>query len=283
MITAVVANDVDTYPTLTYAWASSVGSVERKLFALDRYSGRILLIGSLDHEQTQSYKLNIVVSDSEHTAYTELSIMITDDNDNAPIFDRPYYTFIMTGLLRKLTRLKRIRIFNHFVVLTENGFGESSMQVIATDLDSGLNGQIKYGIVDDVSGFRIDQQTGVITANRLKFDQKLLQKVSAVLNLKFKQNIKNKSNHNLIFFPQGIIDLLISATDQGTPSLSTVVSVRANICNSMHSNTVKFAQNEFRYEHFFFDKNNEINEILTRFFNILEYRFERTSLWENRS
>lgn len=60
---------------------------------------------------------------------------------------------------------------------TENVYGESSMQVLAKDLDSGLNGQIKYGLVNDLNGFRIDQQTGVITANRLKFDQKFLQKV----------------------------------------------------------------------------------------------------------
>lgn len=60
---------------------------------------------------------------------------------------------------------------------TENVYGESSMQVLAKDLDSGLNGQIKYGLVNDLNGFRIDQQTGIITVNRLKFDQRLLQKV----------------------------------------------------------------------------------------------------------
>lgn len=64
------------------------------------------------------------------------------------------------------------------LMYTENVHGESSMKVLAKDLDSGLNGQIKYGLVNDLSGFRIDQQTGVITANRLKFDQKLLQKVT---------------------------------------------------------------------------------------------------------
>ncbi|KAF0763784.1 protein dachsous [Aphis craccivora] len=198
MITTVVANDVDTYPTLTYSWAPSVGIVERKLFALDRYSGRVSLIGSLDYEQTRTYRLGVVVSDSEHTASTELTVMVTDDNDNPPLFDRPYYTFTMT----------------------ENVYGESSMKVLAKDLDSGLNGQIKYGLVNDLSGFRIDQQTGVITANRLKFDQKLLQK--------------------------GFVDLLVSATDLGTPSLSTIIAVRANIQNTAHSNTVKFTQNEFR-------------------------------------
>lgn len=52
------------------------------------------------------------------------------------------------------------------------------MQVTAKDLDSGLNGQIKYALVNELNGFRIDQQTGVITANRAKFDQKILQKVS---------------------------------------------------------------------------------------------------------
>lgn len=51
------------------------------------------------------------------------------------------------------------------------------MQVVAKDLDSGLNGQIKYGLVNELNGFRIDQQTGFITANRLKFDQKLMEKV----------------------------------------------------------------------------------------------------------
>lgn len=98
MITTVVANDVDTYPTLTYGWTSSVGLAERKLFALDRYSGRISLIGNLDYELTKTYHLGIIVSDSEHTSSTELSIVVTDDNDNPPVFDRPYYTFTMTGL-----------------------------------------------------------------------------------------------------------------------------------------------------------------------------------------
>lgn len=97
VITTVVANDVDTYPTLTYSWAPTVGPTERKLFALDRYSGRVSLIGGLDYERAQSYRLAVVVSDSVHTASTELSIAVTDDNDNPPVFDRPYYTFVMTG------------------------------------------------------------------------------------------------------------------------------------------------------------------------------------------
>jgi len=98
VIATVVANDVDTYPTLTYSWAASVGAVERRLFALDRYSGRVSLIGGLDYEQTRAYRLGVVVSDSEHTAATELSVAVTDDNDNAPAFDRAHYAFAMTGL-----------------------------------------------------------------------------------------------------------------------------------------------------------------------------------------
>lgn len=97
VITTVVANDVDSYPTLTYSWASSVELADRKLFALDRYSGRVSLIGNLDYEQIRTYRLGVVVSDSEHTASTELNIVVTDDNDNPPVFEHPYYTFTMTG------------------------------------------------------------------------------------------------------------------------------------------------------------------------------------------
>lgn len=183
MITTVVANDVDTYPTLTYSWAPSVGQTERKLFALDRYSGRVSLIGSLDYEHTRAYRLGVIVSDSEHTASTELSVTVTDDNDNPPVFDRPYYTFTMTG-----TRVDgnsrwadaRTEVLIDLLLCAENVYGESSMQVVARDADSGPNGQIKYTLANDLSGFRIDQQTGVITANRLKFDQKLLQKVNEI-------------------------------------------------------------------------------------------------------
>lgn len=110
VITTVVANDVDTYPTLTYSWASSVGAVERKLFALDRYSGRVSLIGNLDYEHARAYRLGVIVSDSEHTASTELSIMVTDDNDNPPVFDRPYYTFTMTGWFARRIMIKIIII-----------------------------------------------------------------------------------------------------------------------------------------------------------------------------
>jgi len=52
------------------------------------------------------------------------------------------------------------------------------MQVVAKDVDSGPNGLIRYTLVNDINGFRIDQHSGVITANRLKFDQQLLQKVN---------------------------------------------------------------------------------------------------------
>lgn len=129
MITTVVANDVDTYPTLTYSWSTSVGLTERKIFALDRYSGRVSLIGSLDYEQARAYRLGIIVSDSEHTASTELSIMITDDNDNPPVFDRPYYTFTMIGLYFLIYSMLDIELieqrFNRFCLRVQKTFMEN--------------------------------------------------------------------------------------------------------------------------------------------------------------
>lgn len=73
------------------------------------------------------------------------------------------------------------------------------MQVIAKDLDSGPNGQIKYTLANDLNGFRIDQQTGVITANRLKFDQKLIQKVrEQILRFFFNRTTNIKCIHFIL-------------------------------------------------------------------------------------
>ncbi|XP_050541407.1 protein dachsous [Daktulosphaira vitifoliae] len=197
-VTTVIANDVDSHPTLIYSWANTVNVADRKMFALDRYNGRILLISNLDYEKTQTYHLGIVVSDSVHTAQTELTIEVIDDNDNTPVFDRSHYTF----------------------TLMENTHGESSMQVHATDLDSGLNSQVRYAFVNDLNGFRIDQETGIITSDRLMFDQSLTK--------------------------MGYTNLLVTATDQGTPQKSTIVAVLIKINNEINSNFIKFVQNEYR-------------------------------------
>ena len=103
----------------------------------------------LDRETTALYVLNIVATDSgtmdavRSTTHV-LTVTITDDNDNAPVFSPTYY----------------------FVSISENAaVGTTVTSVTATDADSSTAGTITYGIASGNSGnvFRVDKfvSTGV--------------------------------------------------------------------------------------------------------------------------
>ena len=92
VLTSVTANDVDTNPTLTYFLTK-----ETNEFSIDRFSGKIILGKKLDYENKKEYNLAIMASDTAHTAQTSLMIRVTDVNDNAPIFSKPYYQVVLTG------------------------------------------------------------------------------------------------------------------------------------------------------------------------------------------
>lgn len=98
MLTTVSANDVDTNPTLIYYFAEeNVDEDINKIFAIDRFSGKIILKMHLDYELREEYQLRITASDSAHKAYTTLTIRVTDINDNAPIFQQPAYHTSLPG------------------------------------------------------------------------------------------------------------------------------------------------------------------------------------------
>lgn len=94
VLTTVSANDVDTNPALIYSFADE--DVD-DTFAIDRFSGRIVLKRHLDYETKQEYGLKIAASDTSHIAYTTLSIRVTDVNDNAPVFQQPAYHISLPG------------------------------------------------------------------------------------------------------------------------------------------------------------------------------------------
>lgn len=75
-------------------------------FAIDRFSGRIVLKRSLDYETRQEYGLKISASDTAHIAYTTLSIRVTDVNDNPPLFHQPAYHISLPGELIWLSLIK---------------------------------------------------------------------------------------------------------------------------------------------------------------------------------
>ncbi|KAM4836847.1 protocadherin Fat 1 isoform 5-T5 [Thomomys bottae] len=122
-----------------------------EFFVIDRQSGRLKLEKSLDHETTKWYQFSILArcthDDYEVVASVDVSIQVKDANDNSPVLEsNPYEAFIVENLPG----------------------GSKVIQVRASDLDSGANGQIMYSLdqsqsVDVIESFAINVETGWIT------------------------------------------------------------------------------------------------------------------------
>nr|XP_033796923.1 protocadherin-23 isoform X2 [Geotrypetes seraphini] len=137
IVTCISANDVDLSSTLSYSFTED-GNPGMK-FAIDWYSGLIILVKPLDFEETTSYQLWIRASDSVHKEETNLTIQVLDVNDNPPVFMQDSYQIAVPELTPS----------NTFI-----------LTVSAKDQDSKLNGIISYKILSLSKGFWIDPNNG---------------------------------------------------------------------------------------------------------------------------
>ncbi|KAG8311195.1 condensed mesenchymal cell proliferation [Homalodisca vitripennis] len=189
VITTVSANDVDTNPALTYSLQEDP-KVEG-VFSIDRFSGKVILRRPLDYESRQEYRLKITASDTAHTAVTVLTVKVTDDNDNPPIFSQSSYK---ANLLDS---------------------SEMGLMVNATDKDSGVNADVRYSLLTPVRGFTVDERTGSVQVNR-----------------------------SAVALGSPWQDLVVVASDCGTPQLSSTAAVRV-LVNSAGSGNI-LGHHQFR-------------------------------------
>lgn len=159
VITTISANDVDTYPALTYRFIDDNDTAMKRndltMFAIDRYSGKVVLKKPLDYEQQQEYILDVAASDTAHEAKTRLTFRVTDENDNPPIFQQSTYS----ALLPDQDQLPSV----DYELLTVN----------ATDNDADINAKIRYSIEPSVTGFTINEITGTIYVNSSLVDKQI--------------------------------------------------------------------------------------------------------------
>ncbi|XP_069510304.1 protocadherin alpha-5-like isoform X10 [Ambystoma mexicanum] len=110
----------------------------------------ITLTKPLDREVQAVHTLVLTAVDGgnpKRSGSTNITVNVIDTNDNAPAFDRAVYS----------------------VKLTENvPLGTSVLQLSATDLDEGLNGEVQYFFDEGISMntqnmFKLDETTGVIS------------------------------------------------------------------------------------------------------------------------
>ncbi len=114
---------------------------------------KVVSHGILDREGQTEFNLAILCQDSgvpPLISVKHLRVIITDANDNAPVFVQALYE----------------------AELTENNYiGAFITQVNATDKDQGRNAEIRYSLHPDAGdGFQVDATSGVITA-RSVFDR----------------------------------------------------------------------------------------------------------------
>ncbi|XP_075712325.1 protocadherin-1 isoform X6 [Rhinoderma darwinii] len=149
------ATDRDSGANGVASYELIVGPEAHELFGLqvaedqDEKQPQLIVMGSLDREQRDSYDLTIKVQDGGKTPRASsalLRISILDTNDNAPKFEKMAYE----------------------AVLSENSpMGHSVLQVKANDSDQGANAEIDYAFHQASDTVRrllhLDRSTGLIT------------------------------------------------------------------------------------------------------------------------
>ncbi|OQV12981.1 Protein dachsous [Hypsibius exemplaris] len=177
VIFAVAANDVDANTEMAYSMPGSAN----KTFTVNPQNGNIAVATPLDREKQSRYILTIQASDKVHTTRTNLTVIVKDENDNAPVFSKAKYEVSVAEMTPA---------------------GTAILTLPATDADEGENGRIRYTIrIAPVSGFAINEQTGVITTT--------------------KPVVFEPNNPPLI--------LAVSAEDHGSPKLSSLAEVQIRV------------------------------------------------------
>uniref|UniRef100_A0A8C2Q903 Protocadherin Fat 4 n=1 Tax=Cyprinus carpio TaxID=7962 RepID=A0A8C2Q903_CYPCA len=137
-VTRVTTTDEDAGANAISRYSISDASLP---FIIHPSTGDITISRPLNREDTNHYIANVSAHDSGWTVSTDVTIFVTDVNDNAPRFSKPSY-------------------YLDYPELTE--VGSIVTQVSATDPDEGFNGKIFYFIRSQTEYFRINSSSGEI-------------------------------------------------------------------------------------------------------------------------
>ena len=161
---------------------------------------KVVTAGVLDREAKPFYELILTCHDKgqkPNLVVQNISVQVADVNDNAPLFNMKLYP----------ATLRENNYVNDFIT-----------QLNATDLDEGLNGEVRYSVHGDGGGlFIVHPTTGEITASAV-FDYEQIQ------HLNFR----------------------VLAHDLGTPSLTTTATVSLGIID-LNDEPPKFSHSSYTF------------------------------------
>ncbi|CAL8351640.1 unnamed protein product [Lota lota] len=149
VITQVTGNDVDSGPALSYTLLLAADC--QGAFGIHRYGGGVSLTGPLDYEERSWYTLTVRTSDSRHQSEANLTVLVEDVNDNAPLFTQDLY---------------QVTVSEHLPA------GSTVVTVTATDRDSADNGKVTYRVMSSTRDiFYIDSKNGTLfISQKAEFD-----------------------------------------------------------------------------------------------------------------
>ncbi|CAL8363929.1 unnamed protein product [Merluccius merluccius] len=140
VITQVTGNDVDSGPALSYTLHLAADC--QGAFGIQRYGGGVSLTGPLDYEERSWYTLTVRASDSQHQSEANITVLVEDVNDNAPMFTQDLY---------------QVTVSEHLPA------GSTVVTVTATDRDSADNGKVTYRVMSSTRDiFYIDSRNGTL-------------------------------------------------------------------------------------------------------------------------
>ncbi|KFB53765.1 AGAP009725-PA-like protein [Anopheles sinensis] len=219
LVTTVVASDKDG-DNVRFGFVG--GGTSSGQFVIEEITGVIRLHSKAISLDRDKYELNVTAMDDGsccvngdatiHTSTAVVVVFITDVNDNKPVFKDcgTYYPKVEEGAPN----------------------GSPVIKVQATDEDKGVNGQVKYSIVQQPNQkgtkFTVDEETGEVSTNKV-FDR---------------EGDDGK-----------FVSVTVKATDQGEPSLEGVCSFTVEITD-VNDNPPLFdrqmrasARTSFAYRH----------------------------------
>ncbi|NWI85029.1 PCD23 protein, partial [Pitta sordida] len=175
-------------------------------FAINSVTGSIVTTKALDRETKSLYTFRVVASDCSTylpRSTTVMTVLIQDVNDNVPKFEQSYYkASVWEGQSPKM----------------------DVIQVFATDLDGGVNGETEYSILsgNENATFLIDSARGILATN-------------TVLDHENTSSYRETaSSHHLVLL----------ASDCGTPSLNSTATVLITVLDA-NDNAPVFSRPEY--------------------------------------
>ncbi|XP_030622122.1 protocadherin Fat 2 [Chanos chanos] len=172
-----------------------------KNFHIDFRTGILSVTDSLDYETQTKHLLTVRATDSVTGSFSEakVEIEIEDVNDNPPVFQKHTYTVQIPEGLPTAT---------------------SVIQILATDGDSGSNGDVSYQILgtgkNETDFFEIDPLTGLLVTSQV-LDYETIQQ----------------------------FQLKVRATDNGVPALSSEAHIVVNVTD-INDNPPNFNKDQYQ-------------------------------------